>query len=130
MNRFIRTALTVTALALVVQPHHACAGRHYYQARSFADRWAATHASRMSWHDPYYHRLWGRPVPLVVPPTASSQSNWTWGVTGTETTPIYHQFGRSRASARIDGGAFQLQPAPHQPRSTRQLGVYYIRAPW
>lgn len=98
--------------------------------RTIADRWTARHAARMSWHDPYHQIQHSYPIPLVVPPTANVQSHWTWGVTGTEMTPIHHQFSRPYPDRMFDNGGYRMSPTPINPWSTRQGGVYYIRAPW
>jgi len=36
-----------------------------------------------SWNECYYNPAWGMPTALVVPPTASYQTNWGWGVGNT-----------------------------------------------
>jgi hypothetical protein len=84
-------------------------------------------ANRTPWDRGYYDPAWGQPHALVVPPTAERQSNYQWGVCGTTSTPIYHQFRRPLPSVYIGGG---YQPMPVQPSSTDQFGVYYVRGPW
>ncbi|HEX3872395.1 MAG TPA: hypothetical protein VHV77_18245 [Pirellulales bacterium] len=85
------------------------------------------YANRSPWDQGYYNPAWGQPHALVVPPTAELQSHYRWGVTGTDVTPIYHQFGRARPPVYLGPGSV---PTPPQPWSTDQFGVYYIRGPW
>lgn len=102
-------------------------------AQAFTRRRADKHnqivSSKMPWHGEYYHTAKGYPVPLVVPPTARSSAEWSWGVAQSTVMPIYHQF---RPGYPGDG-AFadsDLRPTPPWPSHTRQFGVYYIRGPW
>ena len=81
-----------------------------------------------NWHGQYYHTMWTTPVALVVPPTAGRHTKWGWGVTNTEVTPIYQQFGRSYPGPYYGGAAFL--PTPIWPSHTDQFGVYYVRGPW
>ena len=94
-----------------------------------ADRSAYRRASVTPWHGDYYHSQYGRPLALVVPPTAHMQSSYSWGVAQTRMTPIYHQFGRGYYGAYEVGGGI-YQPTPRWPSSTDQFGVYYVRGPW
>jgi len=87
------------------------------------------HAQWDPWHGGYYHTAWGMPVALVVPPTASHQTHWGWGVGNTRITPICHQFQRNYPGpVQYDRGAFR--PTPAWPSDTDQFGVYYVRGPW
>jgi hypothetical protein len=89
-------------------------------------RWYAQH---YSWHHDYYDPAWGpAPHALVVPPTTCRHVEYNWGVAGTENLPIRHQFQTGFNGGAMGGGYFA--PAPVQPSSTNQMGVYYIRAPW
>ncbi|QDU95036.1 hypothetical protein [Lignipirellula cremea] len=113
-----------------------------YSSAAYANmqrRWRdATHPhgfwpqySSAPWHGHYYHTDYGRPLALVVPPTASMQTKWSWGVGNTTSTPIYHQFSRQYPG----GGPFIPQgagfmPTPQWPSHTDQFGVYYMRGPW
>ena len=82
----------------------------------------------MPWHNAYYDPAVGAPMALVVPPTAEFQSNYGWGVGGTRTSYIYHQFGRNYPG---DGGSYGgFSPTPNIPSDTQQFGVYYVRGPW
>lgn len=94
-----------------------------------ADSQAYRRASVSSWHGDYYHYQYGRPLALVVPPTAHMQSSYNWGVAQTRMMPIYHQFGRNYyGESGYTPGPFQ--PTPLWPSSTDQFGVYYVRGPW
>jgi hypothetical protein len=94
------------------------------------DRWNARHARTQPWHGNFYHTASGYPVPLVVPPTATTQTKWGWGVAQTEVRPIRPQFGRAyRGEAMIEGGG-RFHGTPPWPSHTDQFGVYYIRGPW
>ena len=93
-----------------------------------ADDSATVAQSRgMPWHGAYYDPAWGVPVALVVPPTAEFQSNYSWGVCGTRTSRIYHQFGRNYPGGE---GTGPFYPTPYWPNDTQQFGVYYVRGPW
>jgi len=84
-----------------------------------------------AWHGHHYHTEWGRPVAMVVPPTAGRQTKWSWGVANTTSTPIYHQYGRQYPGAGphlAPGSGFR--PTPYWPSHTDQFGVYYVRGPW
>ena len=116
----------VTLLGAFVSPSRA---QSIYPG-SHADAQAAWFASRLPWHGGYYHHLWGRPVPMVVPPNAAMYTQFNWGVSTNEMRPIYHQFGRRYPGEIAGGGETSLLGAPYHPSSTRQAGVYYIRAPW
>jgi hypothetical protein len=96
--------------------------------------WAGNHCARnraqsYPWHGQYYHAAWGKPVALVVPPTAEVRTNWSWGVGGTRIHTIHHQFDFPYAGPGVyEAGSFH--PTPPWPSDTRQFGVYYIRGPW
>jgi hypothetical protein len=92
------------------------------------DLQAQLRASRMSWHGPYYHTSYGAPVALLLPPTVSMQSSYSWGVAQTERYPVWPQF--KRPYANPGGGGMGLYPTPLWPSHTDQFGVYYVRAPW
>ena len=90
----------------------------------------ARHRSQfLPWHGSYYHTVWGRPVALVVPPTAGVQTNWSWGVGGTRLHPIRHQYARPYPGYGYEGGR-GFAPTPYWPNDTDQFGAYYIRGPW
>lgn len=93
-------------------------------------RWNQEQAQQHSWHQGYYYPQYGQPLALVVPPTASFQSSYSWGVGNTQSMPIYHQYGRPYPGAAGGAQSGMYQPPPNQPWSTNQFGVYYSRAPW
>ena len=47
-----------------------------------------------SWHSSWYDPSVGRPMALVVPPTAEFISEYSWGVPSSRTMPLYQQFYR------------------------------------
>lgn len=81
-----------------------------------------------NWHANYAHTAYGRPVALVVPPTAQLQTNWSWGVGSSNVSRIDHQFGREQMGASSYAG--NIRSTPHWPQNTRQFGTYYVRGPW
>lgn len=82
-----------------------------------------------SWHAGYAHPAWGLPVAVVVPPNARFESKYQWGVGGTQSVMIRHQFSRDYPGP---GQIFRhrLMPTPRWPSHTDQLGVYPVRGPW
>jgi len=89
------------------------------------------------WHGHYRHTQYSQPLALVIPPTASRQTAWSWGVGNTTVTPTYHQFGRAYPGAgpQPTGGPYwhprqRFAPTPRWPSHTDQFGVYYVRGPW
>jgi hypothetical protein len=96
--------------------------------------WASPHmaarrtARWYTWHDRYYHSQFQAPVALVVPPTASLETSWGWGVSNTRISRINHQFTRPYPGFFTPGAAFR--PTPVWPSDTRHIGVYYVRGPW
>jgi len=97
--------------------------------QTHADKWAARHAAWRPWHGQYNNERWGRPLAVVLPPTVSHQTNWSWGVTRTRVTPLYHQFHRAYPGPYA-GNPGPLYNPPDHPSSTTQHGSYYIRGPW
>ncbi len=114
--------LTVVAIAVL------SATSLVTEAEAGSRRRAQRQAAQQSWHAPYYHTAWKQPVALVVPPTARNRTEYNWGVGGTTSTPIHHQF--SPVMPLHGGNGQQLRPTPAIPYSTSQFGIYYIRAPW
>jgi hypothetical protein len=82
------------------------------------------------WHSGYYHVAWGQPVALVVPPTATHQTNWGWGVGNTRITRINPQFMGPMSAAASQYQYGRPLPTPYYVSDTLQFGVYYIRGPW
>lgn len=93
------------------------------------DQWNRIRAQQTSWHGGHNYWRWNAPTALVVPPTASFQTSYSWGVGNTRSTPINHQFGPMSPGG---GGGIsqQFSSAPYWPSNTEQLGVYPVRAPW
>ncbi|PQO43770.1 hypothetical protein [Blastopirellula marina] len=89
---------------------------------------AAEQASYYPWHGGYYYQDWHTPMALVVPPTASLQTNYSWGVPSSRVTPINHQFNQINPGPVSD--VSNLSPTPYWPSNTYQFGVYYVRGPW
>lgn len=86
--------------------------------------WHAAHRSdRSSWHQPYYHTAWGRPVALVVPPTARTETHWGWGVAQSSITPIYQQFKRPYPGGESGeyGACWERLPGPVIPISLASI---------
>ncbi len=91
--------------------------------------WNQDEAAGRPWHGDYQNWRWREPTALVVPPTASYQSSYAWGVGQVRSTPIHHQFGR-RGAGMIGGGGEGFSTTPYWPSSTDQFGIYPVRAPW
>jgi hypothetical protein len=91
---------------------------------------ARCRASMRPWQGRFYYSAWGRPTPLVVPPTAELQTDYVWGVGGTRVTRIDHQFRRPLPGYYSPAQAGGFLPTPPWTSDTRQLGVYYVRGPW
>jgi hypothetical protein len=119
--------LLAMAVAIGAASAPAWAGHQHAYQRGHMNRGAAWYAANQSWHGNHNHVMWGRPLAVIVPPTASFQSNYSWGVGRTTMTPIYHQYGRPVA---VPTGQAGLAEAPHWPSNTNQQGAYYIRGPW
>lgn len=85
--------------------------------------------SASPWHGGYYHTGWGRPVPLVVPPNASWQFQYGWGIGNTRLVRIDPQFQGPQEGYPFDSQE-TWHPQPFWPSDTQQFGVYYIRGPW
>jgi hypothetical protein len=84
-----------------------------------------------SWHSAWYDPAEGRPIALVVPPTAEFQTQYSWGVPSSRVAPIYHQFRRPYPGpGAVAGGAGGFLPTPRWPSDTVQFGVNAVRGPW
>jgi hypothetical protein len=94
---------------------------------SWGDYWARTQANQRPWHGGYFWLRTGQPTALVVPPTVTMQSNYSWGVSQNTMTPVYHQFGGNPPNG-AGGGVFRA--TPYWPTHTDQFGVYPVRGPW
>jgi len=86
-----------------------------------------------SWHSPWYDPAEGRPIALVVPPTAEFQTQYSWGVPSSRVVPIYHQFRRPYPGAGCDrwrcGGRWHGAHA-HADVAQRHGAVRRERGPW
>ncbi len=102
-------------------------GARWLHPSTHGDYRARNHAHSQPWHGGFYYLQTGQPTALVVPPTATMQQNYSWGVSQNTMTPIYSQFGRG---APIGGGGGMFQATPVWPSHTEQFGVYSVRAPW
>lgn len=125
-----RIRLMILITALVGGLSSLAQGQHFQPGAirgTHMDRGAAWHGANTSWHNSYYHPSWGHPLALIVPPTASMQTQYSWGVGRTTMTPIHHQFGRPYVDP-VTGTV--ATPAPIWPSNTNQTGTYYIRGPW
>ncbi len=94
----------------------------------FVHAWNQSQQNANSWHGGYNSWRYQQPTALVVPPTASYQSTYSWGVGQTRSTPIHHQFGRGGGSFGGDAGGYQNRP--YFPWNTNQFGYYPVRANW
>jgi hypothetical protein len=85
-----------------------------------------------NWNRNYAYTDFGSPTALVVPPTASLQTNYGWGVASSRISRIDHQFQRNYPGGVFGGGSFggPYRPTPVWPSDTTQFGVYYVRGPW
>lgn len=92
--------------------------------------WNQEQAAGYPWHGNYQYWRYAQPTALVVPPTASYQSSYAWGVGQVRSTPIHHQFGRLNAGMIESGDGTAALRAPYRPSSTDQFGIYPVRAPW
>ena len=92
--------------------------------------WNQQEAAGRPWHGDYQNWRWREPTALVVPPTASYQTSYAWGVGQVRSTPIHHQFGRQDAGMIGGGGGEGFSRTPYWPSSTEQFGLYPVRAPW
>ena len=92
-------------------------------------QWNKSQAQTREWHGNYGHWRYNQPTALVVPPTASYQMTYGWGVGGNRSIPIHHQFGRGTAGI-TGGGPGSAQQTPLFPSHSDQIGVYSVRAPW
>lgn len=90
--------------------------------------WNQNEAAMRPWHHGYANWKWGEPTALVVPPTASYETSYGWGVGQVRSTPIHAQFGRSGAG--MAGAPGSYQQTPYWPSNTNQFGIYPVRAPW
>ncbi len=125
--------------------HHGCRGHHCKHCGPGLCSPACGHHSKhdtiekryflrsqgKSWHSAWYDPAEGRPIALVVPPTAEFQTQYSWGVPSSRVAPIYHQFRRPYPGpGALPGGGGSFLPTPNQPSDTVQFGVNAVRGPW
>jgi hypothetical protein len=127
MRRFTILFSLTAILAVGALSSSAEAGN---RTKTLNDIRARRHANDQPWHGPYYHREYGAPLALVVPPGASAHTQWSWGVAQTRVMPTYHQFGRSYPGYGMEYGGMPLHQTPAWPSHTDQFGVYPVRGPW
>ena len=126
MNKTISRLLlvAVAAAALAASARVGIAGGDAIEKRYFL------RSQGKSWHSGWYDPWVGRPLALVVPPTAEFTTEYGWGVPSSRVHPIYQQFRRPYPGAGAVGGSRGFMPTPNQPSDTVQFGVHPIRGPW
>ena len=88
-------------------------------------------AKGKSWHSGWYDPSIGRPMALVVPPTAEFTSEYAWGVPSSRVMPLYHQYQRPYPGpGAVPGQGAGMLPTPYWPSDTVQFGVHSVRGPW
>jgi len=117
--------MMVVALLAVLFAEVADAGGHRAAEKRYFLR-----GRNKSWHSGWYNPAAGRPVPLVVPPTAEFVSEYSWGVPSSRVMPLYQQFRKPDPGAGFVPGSQPLMPTPNQPSDTVQFGIHAIRGPW
>lgn len=121
-----------TTLKLAAQDHfspnpvYAYSGQGTRAGRTHS--WNQDQQSANSWHGGYKTWRYDQPTAVVVPPTASYQSTYAWGVGQTRSTPIHHQFGRGAGSSGGPAGGYEN--TPYFPSNTNQFGYYPVRSNW
>ena len=111
-------------------PHSFYAYNNHGLEAANIHQWNNSQQNVYAWHGGYQNWRFGTPTALVVPPTATTQSSYAWGVGQTRSTPIHHQFGRGGAAMVGGGNGSGFQQTPYWPSSTNQFGVYPVRGPW
>ena len=124
MKRMLFTALAMLTVLAVFGSDAEAARRGTHLDKAYARQ-----AAVRSWHGNYYHVEYGRPVALVLPPTAETTTHMSWGVANTRVVPIYHQFGRAYPGQQMVHPR-QFRAPPRWPSDTTQFGVYPVRGPW
>lgn len=127
MKRFSRTTLLVAVAATLIL---ATVSEAFAGGSRAAQKRYTLRSQGRSWHSGWYDPSVGRPMALVVPPTAEFMSQYSWGVPSTRVTPLYHQFGRPYPGAGAVPGSAPLLPTPPIPSDTVQFGVSGVRGPW
>jgi hypothetical protein len=104
-------------------------GHHYLKHDTIEKRYFLRSQGK-SWHSAWYDPSIGRPMALVVPPTAEFMTEYSWGVPSSRVMPLYHQFRRPYPGPGAVPGAGGFMPTPNQPSDTVQFGVHPVRGPW
>ncbi|MBU6276793.1 MAG: hypothetical protein KGQ61_09150 [Planctomycetes bacterium] len=118
-------ALALLALGAVAAPRAAEAGDSAIAHRYFL------RSRNKAWHSVWYDPSIGRPMALVVPPTAEFTAEYAWGVPSHRVVPLYHQFRRPYPGpGAVPGSGGGLYPTPMWPSDTVQFGVHPVRGPW
>ena len=87
VGRVIVAVVAVACLAAATRAALA-GGEGVYEKRYFL------RSQGKSWHSGWYDPWVGRPMALVVPPTAEFTTEYGWGVPSSRVAPIYHQYRR------------------------------------
>jgi hypothetical protein len=127
MKRFSHTTLLVAVAAIVIL---ATVSEAFAGGSRAAQKRYTLRSQGRSWHSGWYDPSVGRPMALVVPPTAEFMSQYSWGVPSTRVTPLYHQYSRPYPGAGALPGTSPLLPTPPVPSDTVQFGVSPVRGPW
>jgi hypothetical protein len=98
------------------------------QSEAHPYMWPVWRARYYNWNHNYAQTSYGVPVAMVVPPTATMQTNWGWGVSSSRLERIDHQFGRNYWGPNPYAGPYRATPL--WPSDTTQFGVYNVRGPW
>ena len=99
------------------------------QASAVPNHWPVRRAWYYDWNKNYAYTPYGQPTALVVPPTATLQTNWGWGVSSSRLQRLDHQYLRNYPGDFYGAGG-PYRTTPLWPSDTTQFGVYYVRAPW
>ncbi len=125
VGRVIVAAVVVACVAAAARAALAGGEHDVYEKRYFLrSQGKAWHSA---WYDPWEA---GRPLSLVVPPTAEFTTEYGWGVPSSRVMPIYHQYRRPYPGPGAVPGGRPFMPTPNQPSDTVQFGVHYNRGPW
>ena len=123
VGRLIIAVTAAVCLGETLRAEYPC-GESVYEKRYFL------RSQGKSWHSGWYDPWVGRPMALVVPPTAEFTSEYAWGVPSSRVAPIYHQFRRPYPGPGAVPGGRAFMPTPNQPSDTVQFGVHPVRGPW
>jgi len=111
--------------------HGLCSGDHHALHHDVYEKRYFLRSQGKSWHSNWYDPTIGRPMALVVPPTAEFTSEYAWGVPSSRVMPIYHQFRRPYPGpGAVPGSGGGMYPTPYWPSDTVQFGVHPVRGPW